>query len=81
MSYEVFSFYYFLSRYKGKYPNVLILFMETFGDKFDSIPNAVCSSKKLIKHLCVDTPEKLSLFQTLYLEYYKEKLLYDNLHY
>lgn len=74
MSYEVFSFYYFLCHYKGKYPNILAVFLETFRDKFDSMPDVVCSSKKLIKHLSIDTPQKLRLFQPLYLEYYKEKL-------
>ena len=81
MSYEVFSFYYFLSHYKGKHPDILNKFLEKFDDKLDSMPNVVCSSKRLIKLLGVDTPEKLTIFQILFLEYYKEKLLYDNLHY
>lgn len=81
MSYEKFSFRYFLQHYSGPNKSMIEEMFSIFGNEIESIPYDLCSSKSIRHHLTIDSPFKDCLFRTVFLEYFKQKLLECNLHY
>lgn len=50
-------------------------FMNAFHDNVDSLPDVLLSSKKVRDYFTLDNPYKQQLFQEVYLDYFKTKIL------
>jgi hypothetical protein len=71
MTIQAFTFYHYITSNRSE--NIDI-FKALFKDDISSLPDKVTSSSALRKHLNLDTKAKEKSFQSVFMEYFKEKV-------
>lgn len=73
MSKDLFTFWYYLHTTDS---SIVKLFLEIFKEDIDKLPNRVTSSKVIRKNLSLDNLQRTNLFKNVFLDYFREKVLY-----
>jgi hypothetical protein len=76
MSEEPSTFYSFLKRNDKN--EMVKRFNEVFGDEIEKLPDKVTSSKNLSQCFSMDSLYKRSLFNSVFMMYFKEKMRIKN---